>query len=347
MSDFMEMMAGEDDTGKRLDKWLSEWADLSRARIKTLILDGRVTGNGKALAKPNIKVTAGTEYMIEVPPPIAAKPKAENIPLDIVFEDAHLVLVNKPAGMTVHPAVGNWDGTLVNALLHHCGDSLSGIGGVLRPGIVHRIDKNTSGILVVAKDDKTHQCLSKQFAKHTVERTYISFARSAPNPREGRIETRLGRHPGDRKKMAVLKDPDEYTLLRMAERGQALPGKIAITNYKFIRGYGQHKGGSIGAPLVSKVQCNLETGRTHQIRVHLAHLFCPLLGDCTYGKTGAFKTANSASEIKLREALKNFNRQALHAQSLGFRHPITKKDVFFENNFAPDMQKLENALLEL
>ncbi len=347
MSDTYEMLAGEMDAGKRLDKWLAEWADLSRSRIKNLILAGDVYADGKPVTKPTTKIVEEMEYTINVPAPIAATPEPEDIPLDVLYEDAHLIVVNKPSGMTVHPAVGNWTGTLVNALLHHCGDSLSGIGGVMRPGIVHRIDKDTSGILVVAKDDKTHQGLSKQFADHSMERTYVCFTRAAPNPYEGRIETRIGRHPGDRKKMAVLKDPDNYTLMRMAERGQELSGKIAITNYKFLRGYGQQRGGSIGSPLVSKMECKLETGRTHQIRVHMAHIFCPLLGDRTYGKTGAFKTANTAAENKLREALAVFPRQALHAQSLGFIHPITEEYINFESPLPADMLALEKSLSEL
>ncbi|HHL42140.1 MAG TPA: RluA family pseudouridine synthase, partial [Hellea balneolensis] len=164
---------------------------------------------------------------------------------------------------------------------------------------------------------------------------------------EGRIETRIGRHPGDRKRMAVLKDPDEYTLMRMRERGQDLPGKIAITNYSFKQGYGQQKGASIGAPLVSKIECRLETGRTHQIRVHMAHIHCPLLGDSAYGKTGAFKTANSRSELLLKDALSDFKRQALHARSLGFIHPITKAELSFDSDLPGDLQTLESRLREL
>jgi 23S rRNA pseudouridine1911/1915/1917 synthase len=347
MNDFLEMMAGVEDKGKRLDKWLAEWTELSRSRIKVLILEGHVCANGKSVIKPTLKIKAEVEYSVAVPPPVEALPVPQDIPLDILFEDAHLVVVNKPAGMTVHPAPGNFDGTLVNALLHHCGDTLSGIGGVLRPGIVHRIDKDTSGVLVIAKDDKTHQGLSKQFAAHSVERTYRCFARHAPNPREGQIETRIGRHPVKRQRMAVLKDPDDYELMRMIERGKELPGKIAITNYKFLRGYGQQKGGSVGAPLVSQIECKLETGRTHQIRVHMSHLGCPLLGDITYGKTGAFKTANSESEALLRLALTDFKRQALHAKSLGFRHPITKEQLHFESPFPPDMQALVIELEKL
>lgn len=236
---------------------------------------------------------------------------------------------------------------MVHALLHHCRDSLSGIGGVLRPGIVHRIDKDTSGVLVVAKDDKTHIGLSEQFAAHTAERTYICFARSVPLPREGRIETRIARHPSDRKKMAVVKETPDYIIERFGPQSATTKGKHAVTNYKFMRGYGQQKGGSVGTPLVSKIECKLETGRTHQIRVHLAHINCTLLGDQTYGKTGAFKTANSVSELKLKTALSAFKRQALHAKSLGFIHPITREFLQFDSPLPEDMAILEKRLMEL
>ncbi|MBL4852623.1 MAG: RluA family pseudouridine synthase [Robiginitomaculum sp.] len=340
MSDLLQNIAEENDAGKRLDKYLAEWADLSRSRIKALILDGQVRGDGAALGKPTIKVAEGVHYTITVPAPIAANPEPEDMALDIVYEDAHLVVINKPAGLTVHPAVGNWSGTLVNGLLHHCGDSLSGIGGVLRPGIVHRIDKNTTGLLVVAKDDKTHQGLSKQFAAHKVERVYVCMTRGAPNPRDGRIETRLARSPHDRKKMGVVKKQDA----RSIASGKEPHGKIAITNYAFIKGYGRMKGASLSTPLVSIVECRLETGRTHQIRVHMAHIACPILGDGVYGKTGAFKTATSEAEIKLRAALEGFERQALHAKTLGFIHPITREALSFESELPDDMSKLKAAL---
>lgn len=343
----MTNVAEEVDAGKRLDKWLAEWADLSRSRIKALILDGQVMAGGKAATKPTTKIVEDMVYEIFVPAPIAADPQPENIPLDIVYEDAHLIVVNKPVGLTVHPAVGNWSGTLVNALLYHCGDSLSGIGGVLRPGIVHRIDKNTTGLLVVAKDDKTHQGLSRQFAKHTVERVYVCMTRGAPTPRDGRIETRLARSPHDRKKMGVVKKQDARSLAYMQRMGKEPPGKIAITNYKFIKGYGRMKGASLSTPLVSIIECRLETGRTHQIRVHMSHIACPILGDSTYGKTGAFKTANSDAEIILRTALGGFDRQALHAKTLGFIHPITREQMSFDSELPADMLKLESALQAL
>ncbi len=347
MNDLTQMLAGEADAGKRLDKYLAEWSDLSRSRLKALILSGNVSADDKPVTNPSAKVKDEVEYTINLPAPVAAEPEGEDIPLDILFEDEHLIVVNKPAGMTVHPAAGNWSGTLVHALLYHCRDSLSGIGGVMRPGIVHRIDKDTSGVLVVAKDDKTHIGLSEQFAAHSAERTYICFARSAPMPREGRIETRISRHPTDRKTMAVVKEVPDYIIERFGGSAANSKGKHAVTNYKFLQGYGQQKGGSIGSPLVSKIQCQLETGRTHQIRVHLAHINCTLLGDQTYGKTGAFKTANSVSELKLKAALSNFRRQALHAKSLGFIHPITEEFMQFESPLPEDMTILEKSLCEL
>lgn len=348
MSETLEMLAAEDDAGKRIDKWLAEWSGLSRSRLKSLLLAGNVTVDGALIDNPSAKIKALAEYIITVPNPVAADPEPENIPLDILYEDDQLLVVNKSAGMTVHPAVGNWTGTLVNALLYHAqkGDetALSGIGGVMRPGIVHRIDKDTSGILVVAKTDTAHQRLSKQFADHSLERAYICFTRSAPTPREGRIETRIARHPSDRKKMAVIKEPPAHIIQRWGPQDEPTHGKIAITNYKLIKGYGQQKGGSIGSPLVSKIECRLETGRTHQIRVHMAHLQCTLLGDQTYGKTGAFKTANSESELKLKTALAGFGRQALHARNLGFIHPTTNEFMTFESPFPDDLHALEAAL---
>ena len=195
MSETLEMLAAEDDAGKRIDKWLAEWSGLSRSRLKSLLIDGHVTIDGEIIDNPSAKIKALAEYIVTVPNPVAAEPEPENIPLDIMYEDDQLLVVNKPSGMTVHPAVGNWTGTLVNALLYHAqkGEetALSGIGGVMRPGIVHRIDKDTSGILVVAKTDTAHQALSQQFADHSLERAYICFTRSAPMPREGRIETRI------------------------------------------------------------------------------------------------------------------------------------------------------------
>lgn len=339
-----EMIAEDADAGRRVDRFLAGSAGKSRSRIKALIKRGYLKVGNHPVTDPSAKVITGAKYRLTIPAPLRAEPESENIPLDVVFEDEHLIVLNKPAGLTVHPAVGNRAGTLVNALLHHCGDSLSGIGGFMRPGIVHRIDKDTSGLLVAAKNDRAHQELAKQFAGHSVTRSYICFTRGVPNPRKGRIENRIGRARSDRKKMAVFKDPDAYELLRLRERGQALPGKIAITHYKFLEGFGQQKGASVGTPLVSRIECRIKTGRTHQIRVHMAHAGCPLLGDRVYGKTGALKCTNTDAEHTLRLALKPFLRQALHAATLGFIHPATGKNLLFESDLPGDMAELESNL---
>ncbi len=338
-----------EDLDNRLDKWLANWSELSRVRVKALLDDGKVTVDGVVEKRPRAKILEEAEYQIEVPPAESDYPDAEDIPLKIVFEDEHLLVVNKAAGMTVHPAVGNRTGTLVNALLHHCQDAagnstLSGIGGVLRPGIVHRIDKDTSGLLVVAKSDAAHQGLSKQFAKHTVERTYICFARSGPKPREGRIETRIARSKHDRKKMGVVKERSNYELFRYGELPESESGKLAITNYKLLKGFGQQPNTAVGTPMASKIQCNLETGRTHQIRVHMGHIGCPLLGDPLYGKQRAFKGMKADPDARARSTLQDFRRQALHAKTLGFKHPITKEFVQFDSELPEDMQRLETFL---
>lgn len=327
-------MAHEPDGGERLDKWLAGWTDLSRSRIRTLIDTGQVRGDGDICPNPSAKVIPGTEYAVFVPPPVDDTPTPEDIPIEILFEDDQLIVVNKPSGMTVHPAPGSRTGTLVHALLHHCADSLSGIGGVLRPGIVHRIDKDTSGVLVVAKTDRAHRYLSKQFAKHTIERLYICFTRGAPKPRSGTIESRLARSQHDRKKIAVVRGT-------VGNMDISEHGRHAITHYEFTKGYGQQPNAAIGSPQVSRVECRLETGRTHQIRVHLAHVGCPLLGDPLYGKQRAFLTTKNPGELAVREGLSTFKRQALHAAKLGFIHPISKELMTFESPLPPDMAELE------
>ena len=242
--------------------------------------------------------------------------------------------------MTVHPAPGSRSATLVNALLYHCADSLSGIGGVMRPGIVHRIDKDTSGALVVAKTDRAHRYLSKQFAKHTVERVYVCLARSIPKPREGQITSRLARSVHDRKKQAVVRGT-------LGDIEASDHGRHAVTNYKYIKGFGQQPNAAVGVPQVSMIECRLETGRTHQIRVHLAHVGCPLLGDPLYGKQRAFLTSKSPGELAVKEAMSTFKRQALHAKSLGFKHPTTKEFMEFDTPLAPEMANLVKALEQL
>jgi 23S rRNA pseudouridine1911/1915/1917 synthase len=294
--------------GPRLDKALAEASGLSRERVKALIGEGRVTLGGLAVSQPSAK-SAGGEFAIDVPPPADAAASPEAIPLVIVYEDEHLIVIDKPAGMVVHPAAGNPAGTLVNALLHHCRGKLSGIGGVARPGIVHRIDKDTSGLLVVAKSDVAHEGLARQFADHSLERAYLAVCNGHPNPSEGTIVARIGRSDANRKKMAVLpKDSSR--------------GKHAVTRYKVLRKLD-------GCALV---ECRLETGRTHQVRVHLASIGHALVGDPLYGR------ANSVVRPVLQRL--EFRRQALHAATLGFDHPVTSDRLRFTSDLPPDMKEL-------
>ncbi len=303
--------------GARLDKALAEGAaGLSRARIQALIAQGQVSLAGRVLTSGSAKAEAG-RYEIIVPAPIAAEPAPEAIPLTVLYEDAYLIVVDKPPGMAVHPAPGSETGTLVNALLAHCGASLSGIGGVARPGIVHRIDKETSGIVVAAKTDAAHQGLSALFAAHDIDRVYVALTRGAPSPAKGTIATRIGRSPHDRKKMAVLKTG----------------GREAVTHYAVA-----HAFGPAGKPLAARVSCTLETGRTHQIRVHLASKGAPCLGDPVYG-AGA-----PAAAVKAAIAAAGLARQALHAAVLGFVHPVTGERLRFESPLPPDMAALEADL---
>ncbi len=309
----------------RLDKVLSDaLPDISRSRLKALITGGQVTCETKDKIEPVIsakhKVKEGEIYNINIPEPVDAEPIAEDIPLDIVYEDDHLIVINKPVGMVVHPAPGALSGTLVNALLHHCGDSLSGIGGVKRPGIVHRIDKDTSGLMVVAKDDKTHVGLSKQFEDHSLDRLYTAVVRGTPKPLDGRIEGNIARHPVDRKRMAVT------------QKG----GKWAATNYRSLQHFT-----SGGLNVATEIECKLETGRTHQIRVHMTSMGCPLIGDQVYGKAGKL---GGRINPQSRAAIQSFKRQALHARVLGFLHPITGKALYFETKLPNDMYELIEAL---
>ncbi len=297
----------------RLDKYLTQQLpDMSRSRIQKLIETGMVTCEEVVIADNSFKVRTGDSFQITIPPPQEAEPQAENIALDVVYEDDDLIVINKPAGMTVHPAAGAYHGTLVNALLYHCRHNLSGIGGVKRPGIVHRIDKETSGLLVAAKNDYAHAFLSEQFAEHSIERTYLAVVYGVFNPPSGRIEGNIGRSRFDRKKMAIV------------ETG----GKFAATNYQTLQIYKN---------TLSLVQCNLETGRTHQIRVHLSSKGHALVGDKVYVK-------NKKSELALPAELKNyvnsFPRQALHAKSLGFIHPRSKQMLQFDSELPPDMAEL-------
>lgn len=293
--------------GERLDKALALASGLSRERIKALLNEGRITLGGAAAGSASLKLAAGTAFRIAVPDAIPAEAAAQDIPLVIAFEDEHLIVVDKPAGLVVHPAAGNLDGTLVNALLHHCRGQLSGIGGVARPGIVHRIDKDTSGLLVVAKSDAAHEGLAKQFADHSIERAYLAVTSGQPAPPAGTIRGNLGRSSTNRKKMALV--------------GEGR-GKHAVTHYATQERFA-------GAALV---ECRLETGRTHQLRVHLASIGHPLLGDPVYGRSPA----------RLRPLLASlgFQRQALHAVELGFNHPVTGELLRFVNELPADMQHL-------
>jgi 23S rRNA pseudouridine1911/1915/1917 synthase len=311
---------GPDDAGARIDKVLADLLpQMSRARVQALIAQGRVSREGAPVADASGKAQAG-EYRLEIPPPEAAEPLPEAIPLKVLFEDAHLIVVDKPAGMAVHPAPGTPSGTLVNALLHHAGASLSGIGGVARPGIVHRIDKDTSGIVVVAKTDAAHQGLSALFAAHDIERVYVALTRGAPRTGRGTIEGAIGRSSADRKKMALVKSG----------------GRHATTHYAVERTFGPTE-----RPLAARVACTLETGRTHQIRVHLASVGAPCLGDPAYG------SGPPAEKVRAAMAEAGLRRQALHAAVLGFRHPVTGETLRFESPLPPDMATLETLLARL
>jgi 23S rRNA pseudouridine1911/1915/1917 synthase len=305
-----------DIAGDRLDRVLPAlFADLSRARLQALIAEGRLSFDGAVVTDGKHKAKAGV-YELNIPAPIAAIPEAQNLPLQVLFEDEHLIVINKAAGMAVHPGAGTPDGTLVNALLYHCGDSLSGIGGVVRPGIVHRLDKDTSGVLVAAKSDVAHRGLSELFSRHDIDREYRALVRGAPKYVKGTVNTRLGRSHHDRKKMAVLIGS----------------GRDATTHYEVDEVFG------ITKPLATLMKCRLETGRTHQIRVHMAHLGCPCLGDPVYGSGAPAKVVQDI----LREL--NFTRQALHAGLLGFVHPVTGEKMRFKAPLPDDMATLVEAL---
>lgn len=310
--------------GVRLDKALADaFPGLSRARLQALLAEGAVRRDGEPVAGGSAKATPGL-YTVTLPPVAPADPQPEAIPLAVLFEDADLIVVDKPAGMAAHPAPGSETGTLVNALLHHCGDSLSGIGGVARPGIVHRLDKDTSGVMVAAKSDRSHVGLSALFAAHDIERTYIALTRGAPSPARGRIETLIGRSSSDRKKMAVLRSG----------------GRNAITDYvvKAVFGAPARPG---AAPMAARVACTLQTGRTHQIRVHLASRGAPILGDPVYG------SGSPAAPVRAAMTDAGLKRQALHAAVLGFVHPVTGEALRFETPPPGDMRVLEQKLSQL
>lgn len=328
-------VAPAEGAGERVDAWLARlWPDLSRSRVQGLIGSGKLSVDGAPVTHAKDKPRPGARYRLILPPPAPAAPRPEALPLDIAFEDEHLIVVNKAAGMAMHPAPGAMRGTLVNALLAHCGDSLSGIGGVARPGIVHRIDKDTTGLVVVAKHDAAHSGLAKLFAKHDLERVYYAVTRGAPKARTARIENRLVRSNEDRRKYVVARDPNTTA------------GKTAITQYWTIETYGQLANAAAGRAAAALLECRLETGRTHQIRVHLAHLGCPLIGDPLYGKQRALKAEGPRAQ-GAEAAVRAFPRQALHAAVLGFAHPITGAALRFESPLPHDLQGLLEVLRKL
>ncbi len=318
--------------GTRLDAFIAAAIpDLGRNRAKALILDGRVTIGGRTIVEAKKPVKPGEEITVDVPPAAPPKPQGEVMPLDVVYEDDALIVINKPAGLVVHPAAGNHTGTLVNALIAHCGDSLSGIGGVARPGIVHRLDKDTSGLLVVAKTDHAHKSLAAQFADHgrtgPLERGYVAIAWGVPVRGVGTVNAPLARSVRNREKIEV-------------KREGAIGAKEAITHYQVMETYGPEE-----KPIASLIECRLETGRTHQIRVHMAHIGHPLVGDRAYGS--GFLTKTALLPEPARELAEGLRRQALHAYLLGFEHPETGEEMSFESDPPEDMQALMDALNSL
>lgn len=312
-------IATKADSDRRLDRVLADNVDaLSRSRIKALIEAGAVTVDGATITDPSHTVKPGQTFAMIVPDSQPASIEPEAIDLDILYEDEDVIVIDKPAGMVVHPAPGSPRGTLVNALLAHCGDTLSGIGGVRRPGIVHRLDKDTSGVMIAAKNDVAHQSLAKQFAERTIERAYTAVIWGVPAPPVGMVEGNIGRSERNRLKMAVVGAPK---------------GRTARTHYRVTERLGPH---------ACVTQCRLETGRTHQIRVHMTHIGHPLIGDPVYGRQSAARTKSLSPEA--RAYLERFNRQALHAHLIGFTHPRDQKLRHFESRISNDIKSLINLL---
>jgi len=315
-----------DEAGERLDRVLAaRLTELSRTRLKALVLAGRVAIGRVTIRDPGHRVNAGDRLAVEVPPPEEAVPQAEAIPLAIAYEDDGLIVIDKPAGLVVHPAAGNRTGTLVNALIAHCGASLSGVGGVRRPGIVHRLDKDTTGLMVVAKNDRAHRALAAQFADHgrsgPLERGYLAFVWGVPERPRGTIDKPLGRHPQSRERMAVRPG-----------------GRAAVTHYEVMERYT----GTDGKTVASLIECRLMTGRTHQIRVHLAAIGHPVLGDAVYG--AGFRTKATLLPPDARTAFQHLERQALHAYLLGLEHPITGQHLVFRSELPADLNLLRRSL---
>lgn len=326
--------AGADAAGQRLDQWLAArlGPDMSRSRVQMLIKQGAVRIGGRQVDETKRKIAQGDSVSVDMPEPEPAAPQGEDIALDVLYEDNALIVINKPAGLVVHPGAGNWTGTLVNALIHHCGDSLSGIGGVRRPGIVHRLDKETSGVMVVAKTDRAHKALSEAFADHgltgDLERAYLALVWGIPARPTGTVDAPLGR-AADRVRRAVVPQGRD-------------DARHAITHFTVVERFGEQQQEFATASLV---ECRLETGRTHQIRVHLAHIGHPVIGDPEYGQ--AFRTKANRLPEPLRSKVKAFPRQALHARLLAFRHPDTHLTMRFEAPIPWDMEELLDGFRKL
>ena len=329
-----EFSAGADAAGVRLDQWLAAalGPDFSRNRVQALIRQGAVSVNGAPAGETRRRMAEGDRVTVEMPEPEPAAPQGEDIALDILHEDDQLIVINKPAGLVVHPGAGNWTGTLVNALIHHCGDSLSGIGGVKRPGIVHRLDKDTSGVMVVANTDKAHKALSEAFADHgregDLKRAYVALVWNIPARMAGTVDAPLGR-AADRVRRAVVPE----------NRDDA---RHAVTHYTVLERYGQADSRSVEAALV---ECRLETGRTHQIRVHMAHIGHSVVGDPDYGT--AFRTKANRLPEPLKSQVQALPRQALHARLLEFRHPDTHIVMRFEAPLPEDMAEIIQGFRKL
>jgi len=324
-SELVTFLVSADDHGKRLDVVLASLLDgHSRSRCQALIKSGALSIDGATISEPKYRVKQDQQLCFNEPAPVDAYPEPQDIPLEVLFEDDAIIVINKPAGMVVHPASGIEHGTLVNALLFHCGESLKGIGGVKRPGIVHRLDKDTSGVMIAAKTDEAHQSLSAQFADHgkngPLRRTYNAFVWGVPSPEQGTIDAMIGRSPHNRTRQAIVENN----------------GRHAVTHYKTLKAFGGDKW------TVSKIACQLETGRTHQIRVHLAHIGFALLGDPTYGI--GFESRERNLPMTVQKSLKSLARQALHAVDLTIAHPVSNEKMHFSSPLPKDMANLENCL---